>query len=390
MTATICKQEIIISIYAYIFHSKNCLIFKLRLLCCTMKYTIIKESDSLHPLFYIVQDFRKGKLKIPEHQREQAWSDEKILLWIERITGQVGEGLLSGRPLGAIATYTIIGDANRTVWLNDGLQRLTASRLYVDNPEQFGHTSDKAEQYLKEYEIVVQHRYYLSHEVAMIEFQLMNNGTHLTPHDFYKGIIAYMPHYQSFWCSHFKWLHQAIEAQSQRIISKAGKVKYSTIHHRRRHDYLLYHRWLAKNTDVMRILSFNQGAIDFVAVKHGKVLEQLLVKNLQNLGQDKASQALDRFKRFIIKQTDLVKLTYEKLQPRQKKLPLTIYRWLLEVAVWQHQCHDLTEDDWQTFVHDFLKYRVDRQKTPSSENKPKNVSPRLGSLHKVYDVCQTI
>ena len=97
-----------------------------------------EQIDANEPLYNLVDKYKRGLIIVPYHQRDKAWDREKKTNWIKRIKD------LQPRPIGAIATYQLNNGHSTPTYLNDGLQRITASLEYFENSEMYGDNKEIA------------------------------------------------------------------------------------------------------------------------------------------------------------------------------------------------------------------------------------------------------
>lgn len=145
--------------------------------------TMQPEGNSERSLLDMLKKYEADQIVTPQFQRDGGlWDKNKIIGWINTI--------ISLKAIGVIVTYQVGGEG--TVYLLDGLQRITATRKFLDSPEFYGFDigEGQASDYCDSFTITVQHRHYQTHEEAMEHFQNINKGTTLTPREFYRGHLA--------------------------------------------------------------------------------------------------------------------------------------------------------------------------------------------------------
>lgn len=133
-------------------------------------------------LLEMCKQFERGKIILPNFQREFIWSIDKIKGWIQTI--------IDKQAIGVIVTYQLEGGS--PIYLADGYQRITATLRFLSNPQdyKFNFGQSQAELYVDGFDITVQHRIYKDHRDAMRSFQRINSGTTLTTGEFYKGELT--------------------------------------------------------------------------------------------------------------------------------------------------------------------------------------------------------
>lgn len=125
----------------------------------------------------IVLDFTNGELAIPDYQREYCWQHNQAQHFI-------GRTLKIGHVLGAITTYTLLNGT--TVFLQDGLQRVTTLRNAQETPSKFG-LSEEDVKILRSCDLSQQAMIYESHDEARQDFQHLNQGLGLIAYEKYRG-----------------------------------------------------------------------------------------------------------------------------------------------------------------------------------------------------------
>lgn len=200
----------------------------------------IQVGDRNKSLAEMVAQYEDKEIQKPDHQRfGDAWSEEKRAAYIQRIQ----QGQMS---IGCFVTYQIEG-GDGIIYLNDGLQRLTAACDYNEDPAKYGDTPEAAKKNLRRYEVTQQHRIYKNHLQAMEDFQAINQGTTLTSFQFGFGHLVYSERWATKWKEVFEKWHQKMDAVfcSFSTIPTSG-YQISPHDVKRMHDYSLLLR-LANN-----------------------------------------------------------------------------------------------------------------------------------------------
>lgn len=206
---------------------------------------LMMAQDSQVSLGQLVREYQDGILRAPDHQRDAyAWSADKQESFIRRIQQNIP-------AIGCFLTYQLkqndmaIGDG--AIYLNDGLQRLTAVLHYYSFPEQFGRTKNEVEKELGHYMVTRQHRHYKNHMEAMVDFQAINQGTVLDAYEFGLGHLAYANNWSTLWKSEFDNWHN----EMAREFSKLAKIPKKQLRRgekvKKLHDYGLLIRFVDKD-----------------------------------------------------------------------------------------------------------------------------------------------
>jgi hypothetical protein len=201
-----------------------------------LKFQVLEaNSDTIRNLYDIVDQFRRGLLQKPPHQRAFIWPEDKRRDWVDRIRD-------SRKPVGVIVTYQVASDGHSPKLLNDGVQRISATLEYLQNPDKYGDDAETAEAYVRTAIMPVQHRVYDHHEDALVDFQQLNLGTHLTALEFCQGILTYMPRHHQ-WAPILEEISEIVSFNSNRIVFERYKQNRARKHRNIRHDLALFHRF---------------------------------------------------------------------------------------------------------------------------------------------------
>lgn len=141
-----------------------------------------QQGDNSWSLGEIVRWFQSGKLLKPDYQRDYVWVLEQEKGWSKSIVDQ--------SAIGVIVTYQL-PDGGPS-YLADGLQRITATLRFLEDPQRYGFKfgTSQAAEYVSAFVVTVQHRIYETHDIAMDAFQRLNKGTALDPFDFWRGVMV--------------------------------------------------------------------------------------------------------------------------------------------------------------------------------------------------------
>lgn len=307
-------------------------------------------GDSVWRLAGLLDDYTQKRLQGPMHQRDaDAWGIDKRREYVARLR-RSAEGC---HPPGLFATYQVV-DVRRGVhpgptFLNDGLQRLTTLLDLMNNPSAYGMDDDGVGQLLQQ-NTSVQHRHYVSHEEAMRDFQLINNGTQLTPLELCRGILRYAPRYESHWERLLGDVDDIISASESRLCRRTSKKNNREHEHKRkRHALALLHRYLTKDSSLRHYPDVQAKGIQRSIDRREPVVETLLVEHLEEIGPDEARRQVDVFRRFIESETaTLESCMREVLDSGEGLQPLT-QRWLLDLSVWR-KWRKVPVDEYRRFV----------------------------------------
>lgn len=347
------------------------------------RVVVEQESDELVPLYYIVDNYRRNIWLKPPHQRERVWSETQKHGWVERMQ--------SGRsPVGVIVTYQIVGEG--PIYINDGFQRVSTTLEYLQMPDVYGDTPTEAERVIFACKMPHQHRLYRSHDDALVDFQLLNLGTHLTPYEFCKGILVYMPAYES-WAALLASIHDLLPQGESRIASKRYKTGREEVHKRMRHDYALFLRYLVRSTDLTDY-QVTETKINPVDVSRHKVIEWQIRMALEDTTPQAAREHLGGLERLIERETALLETIWfdELKKSRGSGISPTLYRWIMDVAVWRKNSN-VPQEHWEQFLRKLLDVsnglsqitRIDETNGKLRNKYTLNLA-RLSSLKGVCDI----
>jgi hypothetical protein len=310
-------------------------------------------GDTIRSFREVLADYRDGHLQIPPHQRDPgAWEHDKRQEYIARLL-QSAQGC---HPPGSFATYQIVnGDGQPSpIYLNDGFQRLTALAELQENPARYSMAHDGVDALVRQ-NVSVQHRHYQSHEDAMRDFQLINNGTRLTPYELCRGILKYIPGYSSYWAVFLENAEQAMRDSEARLRAQTKRTKQEREHEhkRRRHTLALLHRFLTKEQRYMPYLDVPAKDVQNF-INKGEVVEMRLRDVLVQMSREDADGAIKLFRKFLQDETSVLENRIQDILGRGTGLSPVTHRWLLDLAVWRRNT-STPRDEYCRFVDKLLE-----------------------------------
>lgn len=343
------------------------------------------QTDEVISLYEMANRYRRDTWLKPLHQREVVWDKNKRKDWINRIKR-------GPRPSGTIVTYQIIDNGTISpIYINDGFQRINATVEYLETPSVYGDSIELAEQYIQAFSYLHQHRHYPNHDVAMEEFQGLNLGTALTPYEFCKGIIEYMPS-SIAWNSKISELHDLIPLNQSGIVSGRTALNREEQHKYYRHDYSLFHRYI-QGSEELADYSITESRVKREDVINKKVIEWKLRILLEDKTPDQGEELLTSLKRLIERETALVKdIWFNKLDMEFGfGISKTLYRWIIDCAIWKKH-KQIPQSEWEEFL--ILLLRVSRGKSQISEIEGAELNRKytlnLGKLSSLKGICEII
>jgi len=334
----------------------------------------IKPTNREVPLLIMVESLANAEISIPEFQRDYIWNKRKLKGWINTV--------ISGRAIGVIVTYQIMGMG--PVFLADGLQRLTATMYFLNDPQAYGYKfgTDQAERICKAFDITQQHRHYETHNEAWIGFQNINRGTVLTPAEFHKGelvmdlcgkiVYSKIPDSVIIHQSPFMKSHSFGRSQESRL---------------RRDAFALFLQYISK-TDKMDFWN-----VSATQVGRGISVESELVRffNEHGYSPDDTEKAIKQFSQFIGEQAAELRQILEEAGQKGKHMSPTVFRWLLHLTIWRRNTRKELSL-YQQFVMRFFEMFKDHKSISSRFPKP-GITPvefcslTLSSLRDLAQLC---
>jgi hypothetical protein len=255
---------------------------------------------------------------------------------------------------------------------------VTALKRLRDNPASYGFDEQSVYDLLQQ-EIAVQHRWYGSHQEAMRDFQLINNGTKLTPDDLCRGFLRYMDRYDDFWHALLEEALAAVRRSTDRL--EAGPTdaalqrddistkKRETVQKHVRHTWALLHRYIVKEKSHTRVYADVASSNIAAHIEtDGDIVEKKLVSALQSLKDDATARAeIKGFVNHIDSETaHLDKWVIETAGP--VKLSPTLHRWLLELSIWRRN-NKVPHSKYEAFVRRLLEDSQGKSQWKRDQNK---------------------
>lgn len=280
----------------------------------------------------LVDHLERGILSKPKHQRDaDAWPMVKKRQFVEGLL-KAGEG---SHPCGVIVTYQVVSKDGvaSPEFLNDGLQRLTTLRELKGRPEDYALTRDAVENLLRGIRVSVQHRVYPSHYEAMIAFQQINYGSHLTAYEIGRGLFVYMDDFDAIWRPLLESIHQTMADAAARLRGRERKEKASE-HKHYRHNLALFHRFLTKEQRTVGYDDVGRAQIQDL-LPTGKVIEQRLQAEFTERGSEEIAREIKSFAQFVKREVALIEQLRNEVLDHGAGLQAGLWRWLLDFAVWR-------------------------------------------------------
>lgn len=298
-------------------------------------------------LWEVVDQFRRGIIQKPPHQRDLIWNDFAKHRWISRLVDPCP-------PIGVIVTYQLLNGLDRTIYLNDGHQRISTTTAYLEDPLSFGHNEDTAEAIVRACTISLQHRHYENPMKALWDFQGINLGTNLTPLEFYKGLLTYIPNYDLLE-PYINQVHEGVDKLAAKII--VAYVRGSARdrgHNFQRHDYAMFYRFISERRDAPDYRVATKSIM--AAEKTGNIVEQLLADRLKDMSISEVKSAVTEFLRHIANETATVEqIWFDQLGHRTGDgIVATLYRWIMECSILKRH-NGIKNNVWESFMIALLR-----------------------------------
>lgn len=299
------------------------------------------------PLVYMADRLRKHTLLLPEFQRDYVWEQEgkdKARGWIETVISQ--------QAIGVIVTYQLLGLGDSPMFLADGLQRLTATNKFIDDPAIYGFSfgSEQARVYCEKFMITVQHRHYKNHVEAMRAFQKLNSGTKLLPGEFYKGELTL----DEIGTNLYLEIPRIVDTYENSMLERkwvARKKNRAYLLRTTRGDLALFLQYIS-GTDKMKFWNTMTNMII------GKdIVERQLSEFIQNNNVD-IDKLIKNFSEFTASHFAMLRQIMEDTNNKNKPMSITFSRYLFHLNVWRKNTRR-SSDSYYRFVTALMKLYVD-------------------------------
>lgn len=314
------------------------------------------QNDTQISLWDLVERWKTGRLVPAPHQRTFTWTQEKVNEWAKTII-EASSGDYAERPTGFMVTYQV--PFEDTTFLNDGLQRLTATLRFLEDCRKYKLTPEQAAQLLINFDMPVQHRHYRSHERAMIQFQRINFGTSLTNAEFCAGFLGQLEESDTNWQPTLQdmqaWMYDTLRdfPLPQRL------MKMETWSLFKRHDYVLFYLYLSRSKKLGGDFSpLGIQGVRLIDAEKGRTIEQVLRRQLEIYGISRVLDEFDSYKSVINDELTIIKDVWDTFphQPHHK-LTTSLVRYLLTIALWRKN-NKVPAEAWKAFLSKLLPRTV--------------------------------
>jgi hypothetical protein len=254
-----------------------------------------------------------------------------------------------------VLTYCLVEGNGYPRYINDGLQRLTATQRFKAHPEAFGLSLEQAKNRLRQQMLTVQHRVYNTHEDALFDFQAINLGTPLTPEELFHGVLSNMSDYEAVWEPFFCGLHAGFDRLRGRVAAEGRIAQGITVHRRKtqsaqkRHHMALLLRLIDRD-NFKRPYATKADELP-TQDQMSKSLEARLRRQLEAIGHVDAEARRDQL---FSHAEDLAAMCEQAMRaaewPTGRRIPAPMFYGLLEVDVWRRKDAMVSAKQWRDFV----------------------------------------
>lgn len=352
-----------------------------------------KASDSLIPLSQLVRQYQSGTLRKPDHQRDaSAWDAKKQESYIRRI--QNGKD-----SIGCFLTYQLTEDnehaiGDGAIYLNDGLQRLSAVMHFYNSPEDFNTTKDDALEVLDNYQVTRQHRHYKNHMEAMVDFQAINQGTVLDAYEFGVGHLMYANNWTTIWKEEFDNWHVELSREFGRLSKIPKKRQRRGEKIKRLHDYGLLMRFVTQDGAISSFKDITSNKPNPIIFKANQSVFQRMANWINTTPASEIRLALKASANAIIADINTIQEAYirhpfpkgTKKQDGKDVIPFASALALLEIGMYC-RATNRTTSDFMEFIDKFMR-AYDGKYTLAKDGKYQHL--RWSLLFQLRNVCEVI
>ena len=336
---------------------------------------VIAIGNENKSLAEIARNLRRDKWIIPEFQRGYVWEVMKLKGWIDTI--------LTGQAIGVVVTYQL--EPKGPTYLADGLQRLTATNRFLDNPKEYGFsfTKEEAEDLCSSFSITTQHRYYRSHHEAWEAFKNLNKGTVLTPAEFHKGELVM--DYRG------KIIYDRVDGIVKPLVlplMSGQKLNRGQEARLARDSLALFLQYI---TGTQRVDFWKVGSTQVGSNKN--TVERTLMDFVlsSDLSIESIEKLFQNFKGFIAEQVAEIRKVIDETGQTGKAMSPTMIRWLLHLAIWRKNAKRefvLYQEFLVMFISLFKEFRAFQTRFPLPNTTPvKFASLKLSNLGDMLSLC---
>lgn len=275
------------------------------------------QQDGQTAIGSIANKLKTGQYQKPVFQRDYIWTRRQLIEWANSI--------IANQAIGVIVTYQLVGGG--TTWIADGFQRLTSTSYFMKAPQEYGFNfgPNQAIAYCDAFQITVQHRVYQDHKEAMEAFQRLNQGTALTPAEFYKGQLCVNSH-----------IGRRIYAEIPQIVSDCARriAKKRTLSRdaasgRLRDSLATFYQYISKFKGT-RFWNATRTTLE-----ETNPIERRMGDYVSNWDDIILDSAMRDFKAFLDSQIAVIEHCRKKTGQQKKLFSPAVLSWLLHLSIWR-------------------------------------------------------
>ena len=304
------------------------------------------EREHELSILELAERYETKKLVAAPHQRRAGvWTIGQCQMWARDL---MAHNEFSVLPEGSnYLTYQLLGQDNPdTIWLNDGLQRVSVTADFIKNPSKYvkGVTIPQAREAAKSFIVRCQNRLYTGHLAGLIEFQKANSGTPLTAQQFCFGYLTVSGVDNVNWQPTVEELH-LIMAKLQApdkyaFLTRRAKSRYTTSPdggEASRQNYQLFFRFFTgKKTLKLPFGELGNKEVKPLDVERGRTVEQQLRYEFNVAGYQQVQKSLAEFDSFMSATANRIATSFTTSWSGKEKNKMSMHGFfsLLEIAIW--------------------------------------------------------
>jgi hypothetical protein len=222
----------------------------------------------------------------------------------------------------------------------------------MKDPQAYGFSfgPEQAREYIKTFRLPVQHRIYDSHEEALQDFQDLNNGTGLTPLEYFKGELCRTETGRGLW----NRLPKMVDSHTLRYQSK-GRYSRDTVGIMHRDSLALYFQYVTNYAK-----RYFWGASERKINRKRTSLESLLNEWSEKTPEKEIEKTIRAFDRYIASLVAIIDKQLVETNQHDKSVNSSVMRYLLHLGIWRKNNHRAV-NLYEKFVHALFILQKSRQ-----------------------------
>lgn len=337
-------------------------------------------SETSCTLMELYAAYEEGNLILPDHQRDDIWTETKKKRWEISIMSQK-------QLPGCIMTYELEG--SKTRYLNDGAQRVIyATGRFVQNCRAKGIDYKDV---LYKVKILTQHIKYEDVAEAVQHFYQVNFGTTATPLELTKCLFVEMlPNYKKIWEPVMNSIHttmsSALGSLGCSIPDVDDPVKRTLVHKRKRDDLHLFYRFISGD-DTTWSPKVGAAQIDMDKWQNETQLERRLIDIFQNSEIQDVKRKLLSFDNFVKEHVALYKREWLKEHKYSYAPSNVAVRWWLAVAIYRKN-NSFDIEVFKSFTKKLISHSDGKTSVfyRNKEGKQKNCNTAMARLNNLSTI----